>query len=327
MSFYTVETSVASAVATSGTFTVGYPEGTDPGNFQDTRGHEMYVRDHQALYVSGTGFTLSFGAASITVTYLGSTTIPAGSVVQMQLDELGADDDASVDNDSIQGVSAMSLIVMDLGAPDVLDADFIIKAATSTELPDTETVTYTPDTDATSPTDGVAPVVVLGGVNYWELDTARNLVSTVTHGSSVVAMTWTVTGLDEFGGTVVETVTVAATGTSQVDATLKTFKWVRSIALTAAADAEANTVNLGTGDVLGLPIRLPDTGYVLKELQDGVAPTAGTVVAAVDTVATATTGDVRGTYDPNAACDGAKSFKLVCAIGEPTDKGVPQYAG
>ena len=48
----------------------------------------------------------------------------------------------------------------------------------------------------------------------------------------------------------------------------------------------------------------------------GAAPTAGTIVAGVTTAggSTATTGDVRGTYDPNAACDGSKVFELILAL-------------
>ncbi len=82
---------------------------------------------------------------------------------------------------------------------------------------------------------------------------------------------------------------------------------------------------VGTGDVIGLPVFLPGTGYVLRELQDGAAATAGTIVAGVTTKATATTGDVRGTYDPNAACDGAKAFQLLTFLGDPGFKGVAQF--
>jgi len=327
MSFKTAEANIASAVASAGTFTVGYPAGTNAGNYENTRNHSLWVDGHQKLYAYPADFTLAFGTSNITVTYNGSTTIAAGDRARIQLDLMGVDDELDLHNANIEGVSIGAVAMIDLGAPDVLDADFLVKAATSTELPDTETVTYTPDTDGTTPTDGAAPVVVRSSVNYWELDVARNLVSTVTHGSSVVAMTIKIIGQDVFGATMSETLTVAATGTSQVDATLKAFKWVRSIAITAAADAEANTLNFGTGDVLGLPIRLPDLGYVLKEMEDGAAPTAGTVVAGVDTVATATTGDVRGTYDPNSATDGALAFKLLVWGADPTDKGVAQFAG
>jgi hypothetical protein len=79
--------------------------------------------------------------------------------------------------------------------------------------------------------------------------------------------------------------------------------------------------------VLGLPVALPQKGLVVGEMEDGAAPTAGTLVAAVRSTATATTGDVRGTYDPNSAANGSKVFSLVATLPDPSDKGVTQYAG
>lgn len=295
MSFYTVETSVASAVATSGTFTVGYPTGTDSGSYQGTRGHKMYVRDHQALYSYISGFTMSFGAASITVTYLGSTTIPAGSVIQIQLDEVGADDDADLLDDNIQGVGNMFPVVIDLRAPDVADADGISASASV----------------------GAAGSAVIGGAlasgGVATFDVPRNVVGAWTTASVI-----TVTGTDDPGDVMVES---AASGTTY--AGKKAFKTITSV----VSSASITGATFGTGDVLGLPIRLGATGYVIAELQDGVDATAGTVVAAVDTAATATTGDVRGTYDPNAAADGAKAFQLLAMVNDPTDTGGAQYAG
>jgi hypothetical protein len=36
---------------------------------------------------------------------------------------------------------------------------------------------------------------------------------------------------------------------------------------------------------------------------------------------------VRGTYDPDSACNGTKTFTLLVALTDPTYKGVAQYAG
>ncbi len=314
---------LGAAVADAGTLTASYPAGTDEGHFQFNRHHKLMMNSAEMAFPAD--FTLTFGTSNITITNASGAAWPVGARLYLQLDKAGINDTDS--EPASPRVAMMNLIKVDLGAPDVLDADFLIKAATSTELPDTETVTYTPDTDGTTPTDGVGPVVVKGGINYWELDVPRNLVSTVTHASSVVAMTWTATGLDEFGNVLVETVTVAATGTSQVDATLKAFKWVRSIALIAVADAEANTVNLGTGDVLGLPMFMPSLDSAVLEFEDNASATAGTMLGGVLTEPSATTGDVRGTYDPNSACDGAKVFSLIVAVSDPKDIGLAQFAG
>lgn len=224
---------------------------------------------------------------------------------------------------ALRGIRQYPLVLMELGSPVVGDIDALIDAATGAELPDTETVTYTFPGSA-SPVDGVRADGVL--------DVPRNITVDTTHGSSVVAMTVVVTGTDVYGATVSETITVAAGGTSQSDAGLKAFKTVTSIAITAAANAEANTCDIGFGDVLGLPFRV-DAGKVVQWVENNLphVGTLGTFVAAVTTdPATATTGDVRGTYDPNNTLDGSTPI-AVWAYVDPTSKvtafGVDQYGG
>jgi hypothetical protein len=206
------------------------------------------------------------------------------------------------------------LTKVSLGSPITLDADGLVKAATSTELPATATtMTYTTATDNTSPLDAAiaAPsTVFLNGADrlVWVLDVPRNITATVTHSSSVVAMTITVTGYDYYGAPMSEALAIAATGTSQTAAGLKAFKYVYSVAFTVAADATTNTVNVGWGDVLGLPYVLPaksdmlTNGCYFNEVLEGTAPA---VIAGVTTTATTTTGDVRGTIDLNSALDGS----------------------
>ena len=211
------------------------------------------------------------------------------------------------------GAPINPLTKVSLGSPVTLDADSIVKAATSTELPDTATITYTTATDNTTPLDGAiaAPsTVFLNGANVlvWVLDVPRNVTATVTHGSSVVAMTILVTGYDYYGVPMSELLTIAATGTSQTAAGKKAFKYIYSVAFTAAADATANTANVGWGDVLGLPYSLAaksdffTNGTYFNAVLESTAPT---LVIADATTATTTTGDVRGTADLNSAMDGS----------------------
>lgn len=225
--------------------------------------------------------------------------------------------------ESRRGVIVSDLYAVQFGAPDTLDADALIKAATSTELPNTETVTYTFATDGgTSPLDGA----ITDGV----LDVPRNVTASVTHGSSVVAMTIVVTGLDEYGETVVEQLDIAATGTTQTDDGKKAFKSITSIAITAASDAEANTLNMGFGDVLGLPFRISNKGQVLATSVDGSVEDA-TIVVGDATTATATTGDIRGTLNYTQASDGTLLFSALIVRNATSDKetmfGISQYAG
>lgn len=294
MSFKIVQTSVGSAVATSGTVTFSYPAGTNAGSFA-AFGHKLYVDKFQRLLESPTDFTVSFGASNITVTYNGSTSIPAGAILKAQFNQLGEDDGVPEVSPKIEGVDEVLTVKLGLGAPDTADADGVCASQAGTA--------------STAMT--IAGALASGGVATF--DVPRNVVAAWTN-----TATLTVTGTDVYGNVVKET---SGSGTSM--AGKKAFKTVTSV----VPSANITGATVGTGDVLGLPVFLPGTAYVLKELQDGAAATAGTVVAGVSSAATATTGDVRGTYDPNAACDGAKVFDLIVALGDPDYKGVTQYAG
>lgn len=211
------------------------------------------------------------------------------------------------------GVQFHPITKVSLGSPVTLDANGLVVAATSTELPNAATITYTTATDNTSPLDGAiaAPsTVFLNGANVlvWVLDVPRNITMDVTHGTSIVAMSCTISGYDEYGVPMTETLSVTATGTSKSAAGKKAFKYIYSYAFTSAGDATTNTVDVGWGDVLGLPFRLAalsdffTNGTYFNEVLEATAPT---VVKADANTATATTGDVRGTVDLNSAMDGS----------------------
>lgn len=300
MSFEKVETTAGSAVATNGTVTFSYPAGTNAGSFANF-GHKLWVDKFQRLLESPTDFTVAFGASSITVTYKGSTTIPAGARLAAQFNSLG-EDDGKLDNDftdgSVVNVTAASVVKVSLGAPKVLDADGVCEAQSASGA---HTLT-------------INGALASGGVVT--LDVPRNVI--VDSGGADTAVL-TITGTDVYGATMKESITL--NGTTAVPGK-KAFKTITSVTSSATI---ANGAFVGTGDVFGLPVFLPGTAYVLKELEDGAAATAGTLVAGVASAATATTGDVRGTYDPNSAADGAKVFDLLIALPDPKYKGVAQY--
>lgn len=137
------------------------------------------------------------------------------------------------------------------------------------------------------------------------LTPARNVVITVTHASSVVAMSGTITGT-RLGRTITETWSVTATGTSKTYTGSKAFDTVTSITEVVAADASGNTIIAGDGKKLGLNFKCAITSPV-KELEDGVAPTAGVLTLAVAGHAVS---DPRGTYTPNSTLNGALDFDV-----------------
>lgn len=112
-------------------------------------------------------------------------------------------------------------------------------------------------------------------------------------GSAASTAVITIYGYDYLGQPMRENITM--NGTTSVEGK-KAFARVTRI--TTTTDADSN-LDVGWGDVLGLPYKLVD---VYTELVDGLEPaSAGTFVAGINTVQTATSADPRGTYTPHSS--------------------------
>lgn len=141
---------------------------------------------------------------------------------------------------------------------------------------------------------------------------SRNIVITVTHGSAVVAMSGVITGTDRFGNGLTEAWSVTAGTTSKTFTGKKAFKTVTSITEVIAADASANTIIAGSGDVLGMNT-INSTTSPVKEYAAGSLVTNGVFVAA----STASTADPRGTYAPNTIPDAATTYIVYFLSEQP----------
>jgi hypothetical protein len=296
---------LASAVADAGTFAVSYPTGTDEGAFYGAFGHHIMVNSTKYAFPDDLDITLT--TTTITVTNKSGATWPAGATWYLNLNQHGQDA-APMFSDAI-GVHAKrtvklanGLYLINMGAPDVLDADGVCESQNRT---------------------GAGVLLINGALSDGDLATSvatfdkpRNVIADSGGADTAVI---TVTGTDEYGAVMSEAITL--NGTTAV-AGKKAFKTVTGVSASATV---TNGMFLGTGDVLGLPIALPETAFVLKEIEDGAAATAGTLVAALRTGggSTTTTADVRGTYDPNSATDGDKVLQLIVAVPDLL-KGVAQ---
>ena len=112
----------------------------------------------------------------------------------------------------------------------------------------------------------------------------------------------TVYGYDYLGQAIKESFTL--TGATPVVGK-KMFADIVNVAYGLTA---GTTINVGYGAVLGLPYKAMGT-QILAEQISNVTPTAGALVAGVD-VQTLTSGDPRGTYTPNLAPDGVRSYRV-----------------
>lgn len=152
---------------------------------------------------------------------------------------------------------------------------------------------------------GVTAVRKNNFLTVYQLDCPRAI--SVTQAGAGTQRNFTVSGYDIYDQPMSEVITSTAGATVNGK---KAFYQVSSVAVSGAT---TTACEVGTSDVLGIPVRVTNAGYVASVKWDNtLAADTGTFVAAVTTTATTTSGDVRGTYEPSSACDGAK--RLVMGI-------------
>lgn len=285
MSIDVVSFTTSAAVATNGTVAVNYPTNRTAGDYR-TLGHLAYARGLMNALAYGSGFTLTFGTSSITFTYKGTTSIPAGTLVTLELDVVGSNISTTpYPPVSVKRANRDMILRMSLGAPAATSSNFLVVSA-SVSL-------------------GVAAVLAAT-----TMDVPRNVVAAWTNTAII-----TIVGTDEYGVVMTE---VSASGTSHTGS--KAFKTITSI----TPNANVTGMTAGTGAKLGLPVYVEGAGMLLAELQDFAIPTAGTLVGGNTSVPSSSTGDARGTYTPNASADGSKKFGIIVAVDDPTYLGLGQ---
>jgi hypothetical protein len=152
------------------------------------------------------------------------------------------------------------------------------------------------------------------------MDVPRNVTLTVAT-TNHSARTFTVYGTDEYGNAMVEN--IAGPNANTVSG-IKAFARVTRVAVDGAL--ATNGVSVGYGTTLGLPLAVRKAAQVIRESLDGAVATAGTFAYALQNVAaTATNADVRGTYIPNSAPDGARGFSIAVMLTDPSDIGFAQF--
>jgi len=136
---------------------------------------------------------------------------------------------------------------------------------------------------------------------------------TPTSGTPTANINFTVAGYDIYGYPMTEVIalTTASAQSTAVNGK-KAFKYIASVTPTVS---DTITFSVGTTNIIGLPIRSDNWGDVILDYSASLNPvlvTAATgYTAAVTTVATTTTGDVRGTYAlQTAASSGANRIVL-----------------
>jgi len=156
--------------------------------------------------------------------------------------------------------------------------------------PTTYVLTAVTATSATLTTTAGAAVVTTAGTP-----------TGLTYTLGVAPVTVTVSGFDVYGQAMSEAITSSAAVSTAVSG-LKAFYLITSVSVSGAT---GTALTVGTTNVLGCPVRVPNIGYVASvKSNNTLAQDTGTFVAADTATATTTTGDVRGTYTPATASNG-----------------------
>ena len=295
MSLININGTLASSVAaSSGTLTITYPTGTSAGTFQQSVGHSLVINGN--VVPLGTGFIVAFGASAtaasnvITVTNKSSTAWPQGASFYASFETIGEVNFTASNGFQPPVTAETKLLEINLGTP---------AAGSSTAL---------------AASQGVAASGSFTLKSY-TFDVPRNVVAAWGTSAKI-----TVTGKDAYGVTMSES--MSAAGTSFTGA--KAFASVSSI----VSDTDITAATAGTGNVLGLPVFLPSSANIIKEIDNNAAATASTAVVAglalSSAPSTSTTADVRGTYSPSNTPDSTHSYSLIVALADPGYKGVPQ---
>lgn len=142
------------------------------------------------------------------------------------------------------------------------------------------------------------------GEVIYVLDCPRNI--TITSAGNDSGMTFLVTGANYLGQPLTQLITGGnATGV----ASLKAFKSITTI---YASVRPASTIEIGVGDVFGLPYRVLTINHIVAvKWAATLAADAATVVVGVATSpATNLTGDTRGTVAPSSASNGTRRLTV-----------------
>lgn len=141
----------------------------------------------------------------------------------------------------------------------------------------------------------MAPVqnAAAGGNLFWDPTKAIARNVRIDSAGDDSGATFTVAGYDVYGYPMTETITGVNTATASG---AKAFKYIASV--TPAGTLSGSNASVGTGDVIGFMMRADRFQYVQIYWPDTtlIASSTGFTAAVTTDPATATTGDVRGTY-------------------------------
>ena len=322
---YTKATSavVASANATAANLTLVSANSATTGVYVTTtmtRGDTGAVDAGPLVVLDGyTSVTASFANGVMTITANSAMPVAPGMVV------------ISTSGTVSQGTAAGTQVITQLtgGSAGIGVAGTYQTNSNLTATSGTVTLAVQTPSQCVTPNNAQTPSDVT-----WNPMTLYGRAVAVTAASGATATTATVNGYDCYGFPMTEAITISAGAQASGK---KAFKYIKSVVLNAADATHAYSVD--TTDIFGLPIRSDSFGDVLVNYASSL--TASTLITAATsyvpsdrTVATTTTGDVRGTYGAFTSSTGANKLVIrqspqayMAINANPGLFGIAQYSG
>ena len=150
-----------------------------------------------------------------------------------------------------------------------------------------------------------------GAISLWNPMALTSRAVSITAAAGATYATATVTGYDVYGYPMSEAITISAG--SAVNGK-KAFKYIKSVVLSGGTADTTHAYSVGTTDIFGLPLRSDTFADISVNYATSLTAVTGITaatgyVASVQTAATTTTGDVRGTYT-NTSSTGANRLVI-----------------
>lgn len=160
------------------------------------------------------------------------------------------------------------------------------------------------------------------------LDVPRTLSVQASH-TEAISVPITIRGTDVYGDDVVEQISTLTTVATNTAFGKKAFKTITNVV--AGSATTTGNISIGFTNTLGLPVRVKRLADIFAPTMDGVVATGTFTVGAV--TATATSGDIRGTWQPNTVPNNVRHYVVrVCldhnGVRNKDDVfGIDQYTG
>lgn len=272
-----------------------YPKGSSQGSFFGAFNHTISITGR--FFRAPGDFIIIPEKEKIVLKWTNIRVVPAGEIVNMQLEELGMNyyfDERT--GTTLKNTVIAPLFLVSFQAPAAADEKFFLDPTLIKS-------------------SGSLPIKN----RFPDVTRSVTIHSTMDNSNRV----FRIEGEDPYFRTMIEEIKGPVGGVVETN---KAFAKISRIIVSGECQGE---VHIGSGRKLGFPVFLPGPAFVVKVIFDGKEVTGGTLVAGEFTEPTATSSDRRGFYIPpeSVALDGVSTLMMLVSLPNPGNIGSPDFGG